>query len=81
MQFKTGQTVVRQDPGQHAVTFNIESDKDIKYHTDLQEKGYKYTDITKKLEIDFDLPEVVSNNPSKPRVHAGSDSVCTACES
>ncbi len=30
--------------------------------------------------VDFDLPEVAPSTPKKPRIHAGNDSVCIACE-
>ena len=60
MQFKTGQTVVRHDPGGHEVTFSIQGDKDAKYHEELVAQGYRYTLIGAKAEVvvDFDLPEV-----------------------
>jgi len=30
--------------------------------------------------VDFDLPEVASTSPAKPRVHMASESVCVSCE-
>jgi hypothetical protein len=30
--------------------------------------------------VDFDLPEVVSSAPTKPRIHMASESVCVSCE-
>lgn len=78
MKFKIGQTVSRQDPGGYPTTWDIDSDKAVTYHTGLQESGYKYTDISKGVVADFDLPEVA---PNKPRVHqSNGESVCTACE-
>ena len=33
-----------------------------------------------KFDIDFELPEVITNTPTtKPRIHVGG-SVCTSCE-
>jgi hypothetical protein len=75
--FSKGQTVFRQDPGGHELSFTIKSDQDIAYHTDLQARGYKYT-IPE--EADFELPTVEGTAPSAPRVHIGGD-VCIACES
>ena len=30
--------------------------------------------------VDFDLPEVASSTPKKPRISMASESVCLACE-
>lgn len=30
--------------------------------------------------VDFDLPELASSTPQKPRIHMASESVCVACE-
>jgi hypothetical protein len=30
--------------------------------------------------VDFDLPEVASSAPTKPRIHMASESVCVSCE-
>lgn len=76
--FKIGQTVYRQDPGNHEVSFQVMSDDDVKYHTDLQARGYRYT-IVDGDELAFDLPAVAPSLPSAPRVHIGGD-VCVACE-
>jgi len=32
-----------------------------------------------KFDIDFELPEVITNVPTRPRIHIG-NSVCTSCE-
>jgi hypothetical protein len=79
MKFKIGQTVVRQEPGGHEVSFSIQSEADVKYHTELAGKGYSYTDLTKNIDVvDFDLP-TVSEVKTQPRVHV-SDEICTSCE-
>lgn len=80
MQFKIGQTVVRHDPGNHEVTFSVQNSQDVKYHTDLQARDYPYTDVSKRAEIDFDLPTVAPAPMSKPRVHVTGENVCVACE-
>jgi hypothetical protein len=80
MQFKTGQTVVRHDPGEHEVTFSIQGPKDVAYHEELAAKGYRYTDITKGTADEFDLPSVPAAAITKPKVHIASEAVCTACE-
>ena len=30
--------------------------------------------------VDFDLPEVATNTPTKPRIHMASEAICVACE-
>ena len=79
MQFKTGQTVVRHDPGERETTWSIQSEQDVKYHTELAERGYRYTDITKGTEVDFNLPDVPASKVSAARVHIGG-STCVGCE-
>ena len=84
MQFTTGQTVVRHDPGGRDTTWDVDSAVKVACHTDLQAKGYKYTDITKgavvaDTMIDFDLPEQAPFK-TKPRVHDASEAVCVSCE-
>lgn len=74
--FTKGQTVFRQDPGGHELSFTIKSDQDVAYHTDLQARGYKYTVAE---EAAFELPTVESNAPAAPRVHVGG-STCVSCE-
>lgn len=32
------------------------------------------------FDIDFDLPEVASSTPAKPRIHMASESMCVSCE-
>ncbi len=32
------------------------------------------------FDINFDLPEVASSAPMKPRIHMASESVCVSCE-
>jgi CHASE1-domain containing sensor protein len=32
------------------------------------------------FDINFDLPEVASSAPTKPRIHMASESVCVSCE-
>jgi hypothetical protein len=32
------------------------------------------------LNVDFDLPEVATNTPTKPRIHMASEAICVACE-
>ncbi len=74
--FKTGHQVYRQDPGGHETPFMIQDERDVKYHTDLQERGYVYTVVG---EADFELPVVESSAPAAPRVHVGG-STCVSCE-
>lgn len=80
MQFKTGQTVVRHDPGDHQTTWSIQNEKDVAYHSGLQERGYQYEDVSKGTEVDFDLPTPDVAPISKTRVHVSSEAVCVACE-
>lgn len=47
IEFKLGQTVQRQDPGGEVVHRDINTQADIDYHTDLQNKGYVYTALRK----------------------------------
>lgn len=79
MQFKTGQTVVRHDPGDHETTWSIQNEKDVQYHTDLAARGYKYTDITKGTEVDFELPTVDAPKLTIHRAATDTD-VCIACQ-
>ena len=79
MQFKTGQTVVRHDPGGHEGTFSVQNEQDVKYHSDLSTRGYKYTDITKPDALDFELPAVQGTVATAPRIHIGG-STCIGCE-
>ena len=77
MQFKTGQTVVRHDPGDHQTTFSIQNEQDVKYHAELSGRGYQYTDITKVAEVDFDLPAV---DAPRLTIHRKSiDDECASC--
>lgn len=80
MTFKIGQTVSRANPGGGETTHQIKTPEEVKYHTDLATKGYKYTIIDgKEPEVDFELPPVDETSPSAPRVHIGG-SVCISCE-
>lgn len=76
MQFKIGQTVSRLDPGNHEVMFSVQNERDMQYHTDLQARGYLYTDITKASGAgDFDLPPV----PGAVRIHRKPFEECESC--
>lgn len=80
MQFKIGQTVARQDPGGRETTWSIDTPGALANHTYLQDvKGYKYTDITKVAEVDFDLPEVTGPKITLHRASTDAD-LCIACQ-
>ena len=64
--FQRGQTVQRKDPGGDIVTRDIVTAEDVKYHTELQAKGYVYTMVV-------DVPK------TSPNVYTG-EGVCVSCE-
>ena len=64
--FKLGQIVQRTDLNGDKVTRELSTVEDIDYHSDFQNKGYKY--------------EVIKDVVIKPRLYTG-EAVCTSCES
>lgn len=74
--FKIGQQVYRQDPGGHETPFHIQGEEDVKYHTELQAKGYRYT-VAGETEVDFELPEVKGDL----RIHRKPFEECESCSS
>jgi hypothetical protein len=78
--FKIGQTVSRANPGGGETTHQIKTPEEVKYHTELAARGYKYTVIDgAEDEFDFALPTVEAIQATAPRVHPGG-SVCVGCE-
>jgi hypothetical protein len=77
---KIGDLVIRTDKYDKRNTeHRIGSERDLKYHLDLQAQGYEYHVVgAKEEDFDFDLPES-SGAPSAPKIHVGG-SVCTSCE-
>lgn len=47
--FKIGQTVSRANPGGGETTHQIKTTEEVKYHADLEARGYKYTIITQTI--------------------------------
>ncbi len=71
--FKIGQTVARLNPDKHETTHQIKTPEEVKYHTELAERGYKYTIIDGN--DDFDLPEVKDGL----RIHRKPFEECESC--
>lgn len=63
--FQRGQTVQRKDPGGDIVVRDIVTAEDVKYHSELQNKGYIYT--------------MVKDVPKAGKIYTG-EGVCTSCE-
>jgi hypothetical protein len=86
---KIGDLVIRTDKYDKRNTeHRIGSERDLKYHLDLQAQGYEYSVVgakeeesvvagTKKEEFDFDLPE----EKNGLRIHRARPADCESCSS
>ena len=74
---KIGDLVIRTDKYDKRNTeHRIASERDLKYHLDLQAQGYEYTVVgAKGGEFDFDLPE----EKNGLRIHRARPEDCESC--